>query len=164
MVEVYEGVDDTMARPFEGWVVEARPRLERAFLARYGVEIAGELTAEVMAWAWEHRGELEAMSNPVGYLYRVGQSKARRLVRWRASTIALPPEQVADSGSPEFEPGLEVALVKLSDDQRTAVILVHCFGWTQPGVAELLDIELHTVRNRVHRGLAALRRELGADI
>jgi len=153
----------TMTRSFVTWIEEARPRLHRAFLARYGTSIAGELTAEVTAWAWEHRDELEEMDNPSGYLYRVGQSKSRRLLRWRRSVVSLPSEGPIDGHDPIIEPGLDKALASLGEDQREAVILVHCFGWTQPEVAELLDVELHTVRNRVHRGMKALRHRLGVE-
>lgn len=144
-------------------MIDVRPRLERAFLARYGTDIAPDLTAEVVAWAWEHLAEVEEVDNPAGYLYRVGQSKAREMLRWRRRKVSLPPELHGAEHSARFEPGLDAALLELDDDQRTAVILVHCFGWTQPEVAELLDVELHTVRNRVHRGLRSLRTALGVE-
>lgn len=152
---------DTTTTSFEELIGKTRPRLERAFLARYGLDVAPDLTAEVLAWAWEHRDELEGVDNPAGYLYRVGQSKARRQLRWRRSRVQLPAEHPHSRGAPEFEPGLEDALRNLNNDQRTAVVLVHCFGWTQPEVAELLGVELHTVRNRVHRGMNALKSSLG---
>lgn len=159
---VYTGVDEaTMTISFEEWLVETRPRLHRCFLARYGSAIAVELTSEVVAWAWEHRSEIDAMDNPSGYLYRVGQSKSRRLLRWRRSVVTLPEERRGDQHDPVVEPGLDTALASLSAEQREAVILVHCFGWTQPEVADMLEVELHTVRNRVHRGLISLRESLG---
>lgn len=152
-----------MTHTTEDWIIETRARIHRAFVARYGTSIASELTSEVVAWAWEHKHELEAMENPTGYLYRVGQSKSRRLLRWRRSVVALPPEKRDDTHDPVVEPGLEIALASISAEQRQAVILVHCFGWTQPEVAEMLEVELHIVRNRVHRGLAALRESLGVQ-
>jgi len=36
------------------------------------------VTAEALAYAWENWDRLSSMKNPVGYLYRVGQSRARR--------------------------------------------------------------------------------------
>ncbi len=77
--------------------------------------------------------------------------------------MTLPPEHQAPGHERTFEPGLDAALIALNDEQRVAVILVHCFGWTQPSVAELLEVELHTVRNRVHGGLSALRKSLGVE-
>jgi DNA-directed RNA polymerase specialized sigma24 family protein len=66
---------------FEGFLASATPQLRRAFVARYGPELGNEVFADATAWAWEHREQLEAMTNPVGYLFRVGQTSVRSQVR-----------------------------------------------------------------------------------
>ena len=137
-------------------------RLNRALVARFGIDVGLEVTAETMTWAWEHRSRLERMDNPAGFLFRVGQSRSRRLLRWRRRRAQFP--AVVVSGSmPWTEPQLPAALAELDEDQRTAVVLVHCFEWTYAEVAELVDVPIHTVRNRVHRGLTRLRRSLGVE-
>lgn len=71
-------------------------RLFVAFTARLGPDLGREVTAEAMAWAWEHRTKLESMKNPAGYLFRVGQSKSRKFLRWsreRASFPTRPPNK-----------------------------------------------------------------------
>jgi RNA polymerase sigma-70 factor (ECF subfamily) len=136
--------------------------LRVAFLARYGTDLGPEVTAETMAWAWEHRQELDAMNNPTGYLFRVGQSKSRRFLRWKRERLRFPAER-ANSPGPWTEPQLPDALAKLDEEERTAVVLVHCFQWTYVEVGELLDLPLHTVRNRIHRGLSQLRISLGVN-
>jgi len=138
-------------------------RLKRAFVARLGLDVGLDVTAEAMAWAWANRAEVAEAENPLGLLYRVGQSRSRRYLRWRrreSAAARFPVERVVDRPT-LVEPGLERALGDLDADHRTAVVLVHCFQWTYPEVAELLDVPLHTVRNRVHRGLAQLRSSLG---
>lgn len=144
---------------------ELETRLKRAFVARFGIDVGIEITAEAMAWAWANRSELASADNPAGLLYRVGQSRSRRYLRWRrreAGTARFPAE-FADRAPGWVEPGLDTALAELEIEQRTAIILVHCFEWTYPEVAELLEVPLHTVRNRVHRGLQNLRTSLGVD-
>lgn len=141
---------------------EVRRTLERAFVSRYGLDVGIEVAAEVVAWGWEHRDELADMANPMGYLYRVGQTKSKRLLKW-LDRVELPAETAANTREPQFEPGLDEALARLNAEQRQAVVLVHCFGMTQPQVAEILDVELHDVRNRVHRGLKNLRASLGVS-
>jgi RNA polymerase sigma factor (sigma-70 family) len=54
-------------------------------------------------------------------------------------------------------------LRSLSQRQRTAVVLVHGFGWTLREVAEIMGTKITTVQNHVERGLAKLRTELGGD-
>ena len=50
--------------------------------ANSGIETGPDVAADAFAWAWEYWDEVRAMANPVGYLYRVGQSAARRHRRW----------------------------------------------------------------------------------
>lgn len=137
-------------------------KVRMALLARYGPELMDDLTAECMAWAWENHERLTAMVNPVGYLIRVGQSRSRRLTRWRRERTRYPRRTVS-RGEVWVEPKLPSALDDLDADTRTAVVLVHSFQWTYAEVAELLELPLHTVRNRIHRGLLKLRHELGAN-
>jgi RNA polymerase sigma factor (sigma-70 family) len=132
--------------------------LRRALTARYGLAVGAEVCADAMAYAWEHRDRLAAMANPVGYLYRVGQTAARRHHRWQRH-VDLPTE-TRDDGT-TIEPGLANALGQLRHDERVAVVMVHAYGLGYAEVAELLDVPVSTIRNHVHRGLARLRRTLG---
>jgi DNA-directed RNA polymerase specialized sigma24 family protein len=66
---------------FEDVAAEAEPRLRRALVARYGVELGNDLCSDALAYGWEHRDRVGAMTNPIGYLYRVAQSSARRYHR-----------------------------------------------------------------------------------
>jgi len=145
-------------------LVEVETRLKRAFVARYGLDPGLDVTADALAWAWANQERVAAADNPTGLLYRVGQSRARRYLRWKRQSIqpGFPLER--DSNRPAWvEPGLEAALADLDIEHRTAVVLVHCFQWTYQEVADLLDVPLHTVRNRVHRGLDRLRAHLGVQ-
>lgn len=141
---------------FTEFVEDVEPRLRRALVALRGREAGRDATAEALMWAWEHWARVENMANPAGYLYRVGCSRSR--VRRRQGLAPRPlPEPVV------FEPGLEPALARLTQRQRTAVILVHGCGWTYEEVAEALDVSKSSVASHVARAIARLRRELGAE-
>jgi DNA-directed RNA polymerase specialized sigma24 family protein len=139
---------------------ESATRLRRAFIARYGVALAEEVLAETMAWAWEHRTEVCAAKNPLGLLYRVGQSKSRRFLRWRRPLL-FPAHPGSEITAPE--PLLGNAIRALSNSQRVAVVLVHSYQWTYAEVAQTLGCSESAVTNHVHRGLAKLRISLGAN-
>jgi len=143
---------------FEAFVDSIGPRLSRAFVARYGVELGAEAFADALGWAWEHRDDLTPMENPAGYLYRVGQTSVRANVRRRRRAV-LPVEE-PDYAMPEPNPGLHVALAHLTDDQRVAVLLVHAHGYSYAQAAALLDISVSTLRNHIHRGMNRLRKHL----
>ena len=141
------------------FVRDAERRLSYAFAAAYGPELCREATAESVAYAWEHWDRLSVMSNPVGYLYRVGQSRVRRHRR-RPTRVA----PAASSGrEPWVEPGLPAALAGLSQRQRQAVVLIEGFGWTQDEVAQLTGISRSSIQKHLSRGLARLRQELGVE-
>jgi RNA polymerase sigma factor (sigma-70 family) len=106
--------------------------------------------------------ELRAMQNPAGYLYRVGQSAARRYRRWERHVV-LPPERPPSGLTSEADVLLHEALARLEPDDRTVVVLVHSYGYRYVEVAELLGWREGSVRNRLHRAMARLRRELGEE-
>ena len=145
-------------RAFTRFVKETEPRLSYALAAAYGLEVGAEATADALAWAWEHWESLEAKRNPAGYLYRVGQSKARRYHRPRMLFPALP---VAEA--PSVEPGLTDALGSLSKNQRVAVVLIHGMDYSEREVADLLGISRWSVRTHADRGLRRIRSALGVS-
>lgn len=143
---------------FDRFVREVEPRLRRALVAAYGPQVGRDATVDALGWAWAHWDRMATMGNPAGYLYRVGQTKARE---GRRPVRALPVERIATDGAPPWvEPELEPALLALSEHQRVAVVLCHGFQWTHREVAELLGLSPSTVQNHVERGLAHLRRAL----
>jgi len=135
-------------------------RLKRVLIAHFGLDVGAEVTADAMAYAWQHWDRVRPMANPVGYLYRVAQSSARRHWRWRRR-VELPREEPIEAPLPE--PGLDRALAGLTARQRVAVLLVHGLGWTYDDTASAMNIPLTSVRNHVHRGMKRLRRDMGAE-
>jgi RNA polymerase sigma-70 factor (ECF subfamily) len=138
---------------FSAFMAEVEPRLRRALVALRGREDGRDATAEALAWAWEHWAEVQLMENPAGYLYRVGQSRSRRRATVR-------PERPPVQHQPDVEPGLGPALARLSEHQRTAVVLVHGCGWSYQEVADAIGVSKSSIGTHVARGMARLREEL----
>ncbi len=65
---------------------------------------------------------------------------------------------------------LDEAMEQLSPDQRTLLLLHDVDGWRQEDVAEVLGVAVGTVKSRLHRSRATLRKYLqqrmepGSDI
>lgn len=75
---------------FTEFVQRAQPRFNVALTAAYGPEGGHDATAAALEYAWRHWERVVAMANPTGYLYRVGQSRARRYLVWsRRKTVPL---------------------------------------------------------------------------
>lgn len=140
---------------FTEFVKLYEPQLRIALMSAYGPDRGRDATAEALAYGWEHWDRVRQMEAPVGYLYRVGQSKTRRRLRPRPDAVPL-------VGAESWvEPGLPAALGRLSRKQRMAVVLVDGYGWTHGEAAAVMSVSQATVRTHLRRGLRKLRSALG---
>lgn len=146
---------------FDSFVVEHESKLRIALIASYGPADGQVAAADALSWAWEHWNQVQSMVNPLGYLYRVGQSSVRR---HRVRPIPINTEDFRAQGLPEISPALIPALGRLSAQQRTAVMLVHAFGWTVREVARTMEVGPSTVQTHLERGIERLRQLLKEDL
>lgn len=145
---------ETLEADFAAFTRRVEPALRRALLGAVGAQRVDDAAGEALAYAYEHYEQVRAMEHPVGYLFRVGQSRTRPRKRLRLFRDTPP-------AMPEVEPGLMPALLQLPESQRLAVWLVHGCGWTHGETAEVLGVATSTASTHVARGLERLRRELG---
>ena len=151
---------------FAAFVGEVEPRLRRALVAAYGADVGREAAADALAWAWQHWERVQGMANPAGYLWRVGQTSARRGGRARGREVSSSVHVVdleAVDASRTLEPRFDGAMRALSGQQRAAVLLVHGYGLTLAETAVVLGCGISTVRNHVERALKRLRSALEVD-
>ncbi len=71
----------TVEERFSRFASDVEPRLKQVLVSWHGVDVGAEVTADALAYAWERWPELEPMTNPVGSLFRVAQSRSRRYRR-----------------------------------------------------------------------------------
>jgi RNA polymerase sigma-70 factor (ECF subfamily) len=107
------------------------------------------------------------------WLNRIAVNAAMDIQRVRKRRPAQPyPELEDDSWQPpagdEADPertamlaersrALAVALTRITDDQRTAIVLYDVEGYDYAEIAEMTGVSLGTVKSRIHRGRLALR-------
>jgi DNA-directed RNA polymerase specialized sigma24 family protein len=144
---------------FEDFFQENERSVRYALVARFGPEIGREAAADAFVLAWERWDRVSAMTNPAGYVYRVGERRARRsAVRARR----IPP---AETGPVDvvvaFEPRLESALAALPLRQRQVVYLVHGLELGVRESARVLGISPGSAQNHLSRALRSLRTSLG---
>lgn len=138
---------------FEGFLRSSEQRLRVALTASFGPLDGRAAALDALSWAWENWDRVRKMTNPIGYLYRVGQTAARRS---RPRTLPMTAEAI-HVDNPRISQELVEAIGGLSLQQRTVVMLVHAFGWTVRDVAELLDLAPSTVQTHSERALERLR-------
>lgn len=92
----------------------------------------------------------------------------RRRSRRRLELLPDDPERVlapADAADAALDnqvlpDHVQVALVRLPPEYRSAVVLCDVVGMSYQEVSESLDVPVGTVRSRIHRGRALLRKAL----
>ena len=69
-------------------------------------------------------------------------------------------DPVSSSLRAERHRALNEALARITDDQRTAIVLFDVEGFDYAEIAQLTGVSLGTVKSRIHRGRLALRDRL----
>jgi len=107
-----------------------------------------------------------------GWLHRIttnvflDQARRRQRIRFdplsdeRASRLEAGPPPDAAYADRTFDDDVERALAALPPEFRAAVVLCDVEGMSYEEIADVLGAKLGTVRSRIHRGRAMLRREL----
>jgi RNA polymerase sigma-70 factor (ECF subfamily) len=140
-------------------------RLGRALYVLTGSRAEAEdLTQEAMVRVYERWGRVRSMESPIGYLYRTAmnlhRSRLRRLgVRARRATLA---ERLMSDPLEAVHHRDEVSrlLAGLPETQRQALVLVELLGLSSEEAARILEIEPVSVRVRLSRARAHLRRKV----
>ena len=148
---------------FDEFTRSVGERVRRALVAFYGVEVGTEAAAEAMSVAWQRWAEVSAMDNPAGFVFRVGQSKARPHLRWWSRRDMFPSTEGHVAAADGSRVDVLDALRRLKPDERAAVVLVKSHGYSYREAAEMLGVSEAAVTNHVHRGLIRLRTIMEVD-
>lgn len=133
-------------------------------------ELGLEAADEAFTRAYAKWDNIRHFDNPAGWVYRVGLNWGRSWLRRKARAFAkrqaiedlygvsvLDAEEIRTSVD-DLE--LREALLSLSDDQRSVVVLRYFLDWSTEQTAEALSISTGTVKSRLSRGLEHLRNAL----
>lgn len=129
--------------------------------------MAEEVLQDVFLAAWHASAAFRGESKVLTWLLTIAHNRAinaRR--RRRAPIVALEPRLAGTADSAAGVGGrldMEHALSRLPDVQRAALELVFYHGLSVVEAAAVLDVPEGTVKSRLHRAKAALRRYLDGD-
>lgn len=118
--------------------------------------LAEEATDEALTRAYASWGKVSAMTNPRGWVYRVGLNWATSALRRRQRFNRLRIEQQTFILDDLPEPELSAAVAELPIDQRSVVVCRFFLDWSVAETAEALGIRPGTVQSRLHRALKRL--------
>ena len=168
-----ELVDRARSGDREAFAVLAAGAIDRLYaIARLilrDTELAEDATQDALVRAWRDLPTLRDVDRFDAWLrkllVRSCADIGRHQRRWRTELTILPVEPVqSDSASDLADRDLlERGLRRLSDAQRSILVLHFYLGLSHVEVADVLDIPAGTARSRLHYALEALRAALAAD-
>lgn len=158
-------LDGAPAATFEEFFRTTYTRLAQMMLLLAGNrDDAEDLAQESMARVFERWDKVRHMESPAGYVYRTAlnlqRKKFRRdAVRSRRVFEAEPSVDLIEAATSRHE--IQRALSSLPRSQREALVLVEWIGLDAAEAGAILGIKPASVRGRVHRARAGLRKTLG---
>lgn len=151
--------------------------IHRYAARRLSLQAAGDVVSEVFLAAFRNRGRYDlSRADARPWLYGISakvisqqlRADGRRARAMAATPLPRPAELPVDDIASriiaeQLRPRLYGVLAELSRGDRELVLLVAWAGLSYDEVAQALEIPLGTVRSRLHRVRARIRRSLGPE-
>lgn len=161
-----------MVEDFDTWFVELRPPMLAALTAWCGDRsVADEALDEAFVRAYERWERVRRSPSPAGWVWRTATNLVRRHHRRRGIEARVlrrtapidPTTEPASHADPADDLDLRAALLRLTERQRTVIVLHHLVGLPHAEVADALGIAVGTVAATLHQARARLASELADD-
>lgn len=160
-----------MSEPPQSFVAfceQQHPRLVSALHLYCGdLDLAQDVAQEALEKAGRRWSRVQAMQAPGGWVYRVAVNLAnshfrRRRAERRANARVFSGVEPAGHDADVADAlAVRAAVLRLPASQRSAVVLRFYLQEPVARIAEILGVPVGTAKSHVHRGVAALRSELG---
>src|SRR5687768_6449297 len=132
-------------------------------------ELAEDATQEALVRAWRDLPSLRDAERFDAWLYRLivraCADAGRRRRRWRAEMTVLHAEPTESDRASQLadRDQLERGLRRLTDAQRSILVMNFYLGLSPNETAAALEIPIGTAKSRLHYAIQALRAALAAD-
>jgi RNA polymerase sigma-70 factor (sigma-E family) len=150
---------------FETFYTAARDDCLRIVLISVGErQLAEDLVADAFTRAWMSWPKVREHPAPRGWVVRTALNTHVSWWRRRRREVALGGHEAvaADSPDPGLDSSLIAALQRLPARQRAVIVLRLLLDLDTATTAQTLGMAGGTVASHLHRGLAALRRDIPA--
>jgi RNA polymerase sigma factor (sigma-70 family) len=129
-------------------------------------QAAEDAVQDALLAAWRELSGLRDDTRFEPWLFRILVNQCRQQHRKRRSSVIAQADFAIGSdetGALSDRDRLERAFVRLSPDQRAAIVLRYYLVWSPDEIATHLGIGESTVRSRIRLGLQAMRASIEAD-
>ncbi|MEF2279944.1 sigma-70 family RNA polymerase sigma factor [Deinococcus sp. YIM 134068] len=149
---------------FEALVRRHAPRVHRLASGMVGPGAADDVVQEVLISMYRNLGGFRGEAQFSTWLHRITLNACHRALAARQAVAledtpepAAPHSPVRAGEQADLRDRLAWAMGQLPPDQREAVSLRELSGLDYAEIAEVMGVEVGTVKSRIHRGRAALR-------
>lgn len=155
---------------FEAFCFGQSPRLIRMLTLFCGdTELARDLSQETLARTWVHWRKVRRMDRPDLWAKRVALNLATSQFRRRGTERTVVSRFATGATLEHLEDGsdrvaVRAALMRLSERQRTAILLRYLEDLSVEQTAELMSCSAGTVKKLTARGLVGLRVWVGDGV
>jgi RNA polymerase sigma-70 factor, ECF subfamily len=127
---------------------------------------AEELMQDAFLRVWERWERIDAMEDPVGYLYRTAMNLFRK--RYRRSVLAIRRTVRLAPSRDDFKDADDRETVRrvlstLPPRQRAALVLTEMLGFSPNEAGRALGVQASTIRSLSHQGRESFRRAMEVD-
>lgn len=132
-------------------------------------ELAEDATQDALVRAWRDLPSLRDVERFEAWLYRLivracaDIGRRRRRFRAEITVVSTEPSELDRANELADRDELERGLRRLTDAQRSVLVLSFYLGLSPIEIAEALDIPVGTAKSRLHYAVDALRAALAAD-
>jgi RNA polymerase sigma factor (sigma-70 family) len=146
--------------------VESQTLFRRMWLVTGNRAEAEEIMQDAFLKVWERWPQVDAMDDPVGYLYRTAMNLFRK--RYRRAMLAIRRSVGVASSRDDFADAddrdtVRRVLSTLPPRQRAALVLTEMVGFSASEAGYALGVQASTVRSLSHQGRESFRRALEVD-
>lgn len=144
-----------------------RPIYNAAFWILRSVDDARDIAQDVFLRVAERLDEFDSQHRFFSWIYRIAVNEALNLLRrhgheeWLDDEIDLPGPDTANpemlAGQAEQSQHIRRALMNLSHNDRTVLVLRHFSECSYQEIADILEIDEKTVKSRLHEARHRLR-------
>jgi RNA polymerase sigma-70 factor (ECF subfamily) len=126
-------------------------------------EEARDVTQTAFMKAFEKLDQFDASHKFFSWIYRIAINECINCQSARHHEAQLEPgfqgtdDPEQNAGRDELHQGLQDALMTLSPEHRSVVVLKHLLGFSYEEISDILEVPEKTVKSRLHDGRERLR-------
>ena len=146
-----------------------KPVFNVVFRMLHDYEEARDVTQTVFMKAYEHLGSFDESRKFFSWIYRIAINESTNAVavlrpgQGLASHVVGNDDPERDARCAQLRHNLENALMMLSTNHRSVVILKHLLGFSYQEIGEILELPEKTVKSRLYDARERLRGLLDRD-